>query len=702
MKVLRWKTFSSQCCILASALLLVSLRGYASVDLDSLRTHRLDSVRVSARRLPEQVKAAMPVQVLSKENIDLLGFTTMGDAIKQFAGVTVRDYGGIGGMQTVSVRSLGACHTAVSYDGVVVSNMQAGQIDVSRYSTDNMAQLSVAIGQNSDLMQSARHYAAAGMLSIETERPVWKDNRNWLLSAKLKTGSWGLLSPSLKYSQRIGTSTAISLYGNLLRADGVYPFTLVNGKEKTKEKRYNSDVLSGQGELNIYQVLSKKKSSATNRFSMAEDDEATLDTKVAYYSSKRGLPGVVILYNPDTKERMWDENFWVQSVLKTKLSEKWRLHARLKYAHAWSKYEDYNVKYANGKRTDIDRQNEYYASATMGYDLARNVRVALAEDFSIGNLRNNIESQPNPTRYTNQTALSMRWKMMRLLVDANVVGTYITERASASSGVAARIPADRKRLSPSLALSYRLLKDEMLYVRGMMKSTYRVPTFTDMYYLQIGNTNLKPENATEWNVGLTWNHGFAPRASQGNTSRGAYLQATLDAYYNKVSDKIVAFPSTYVWRMVNFGKVDITGLDATFALGMPISAMMMVEVKGAYTYQKAVDKTNREKSYYGKQLPYTPRNSGNMSVVWKCPRWVHVGWQMMVCDKRYSMIQGTSEYKLKGYAEHTFTLSKDIAINTCQLHLVASMLNAFNRQYEVIQYYPMPGRSFQVSATLTL
>ena len=712
---------SSWRCMALFSALLVSVHAEAGMERlqcgeDTIRSHRLDSVEVKAARIAENVKAVMPVQTLSKEKIDLLGNQSLGDAIKQFAGVSVRDYGGIGGMQTVSVRSLGACHTAVSYDGVVVSNMQAGQIDVSRFSLDNVAQLSVAIGQNSDQMQSARHYASAGMLSIETQRPSFLrvgDNsdaaamqKDWMLRAKVKSGSWGLVSPSLKYGQRIGASTAITLDANMMRADGTYPFTLVNGRERTHEKRYNSDVLSAQGELNVYHTF----------------DAATLDTKLAYYTSRRGLPGVVILYNPDTQERLWDENFFFQSVFKTHLSERWQLQARLKYAHSWSKYEDYNSKYAGGKRTDVDRQNEYYASATVGYDILHDMRIALAEDFSIGNLRNNIESQPNPTRYTNQTALSLRWKPGRWLFDANLVGTYITERASRddrqastsgtkASGVASRIPADRHRLSPSIALSYRLLPEEMLYVRAMVKSTYRVPTFTDMYYLQIGNTNLKPENATEWNLGTTWNHTFGHGMISGH---GLNVQATVDAYYNKVTDKIVAFPSTYVWHMVNFGKVDITGVDATLILSLPMSRRMSLECQGAYTYQKAVDKTNREKSYYGKQLPYTPRHSGNVSLVWKNP-WVNIGWQMMASSKRYSMIQGTEEYKLKAYTEHSFTLSKDVtrkspsrashhgeARNAGKLHLSASLLNAFNKQYEVIQYYPMPGRNFQVSAMMEL
>ena len=673
----------------------------ASVS-DSLRTRtqHLDDVEVRAKKPRSALSSVTPIQTITSSELQLLGITSVGDAAKRMAGVQVRDYGGIGGLQTVSVRSLGACHTAVSYDGIVVSNMQAGQIDVSRYSLSNIRQLSVAIGQGSDLMQSARHYASAGILSIESRGIDWTSLKPWQLKVNAKTGSWGLFTPSLQYSQRLSSQTALTFDANMVRADGVYPFTIQNGRYKEHHKRYNSDILSGQGEVNLFHRWDKNELSA----------------KVSYYNSKRGLPGVVILYNSDAEERMWDESCFAQMVWKSQLAPRLALNARLKYAHTWSKYEDYNVKYQGGKLTDIARQNEYYASATIGYDLGWGWTTALAEDFSIGDLRTNVVSQPNPTRYSSQTAWSLRWKWQRWQVDGNLVGTYISEEASkedkgssgSSSSVNARIPADRKRISPSVAMNYRLLADETLYLRAMMKSTYRVPTFTDMYYLHIGNTNLKPENATEWNLGVTWAHQFGGKSLR-NPARGISLQATLDTYYNKVTDKIVAFPTTYVWKMVNFGRVEIKGVDATLSLGVPMGRKMALDVDASYTYQYAVDKTDSKKSYYRHQLPYTPRHSGNVSAVWRNP-WVSVGWQMQAVGERWSMIQCTDEYRMKAYQEHTFTLSREFSLGKrkrnaesgSDLKLSFSLLNAFNKQCEVIKYYPMPGRSWQATASLTL
>lgn len=667
--------------------------------------HHLHQVEVRGQQRRNSVSAVSPVQTLRREDIHALGVTSVGDAARRMAGVSVRDYGGIGGMQTVSLRSLGAGHTAVSYDGFVLSNMQAGQIDVSRYSLFGVSQISVAMGQQTDIMQSARHYASAGILSIESESP-WQGN----LTFGVKTGSWGFLQPAIRYAHQWDKRMALSVNGSLTRADGVYPFTLRNGRETERLKRHNSDVLSGNGELNL-----------SYRWGTASGDSvglqgSELDAKMGYYHSKRGLPGVVILYNPDTKERLWDENFFAQVMLKTWLLPRLALRARLRYAHSWSKYEDYNVKYADGKQTDVDRQDEYYLSCTLGYHFSRSLSLALAEDFTIGSLHNNIASQPNPTRYASQTALALRWAWQRWQMDANLVGTYVAEKASdvtngqTGASVNARIPADRKRLSPSIALAYRMLPEEALYLRLLMKSTYRVPTFTDMYYLRIGNTNLKPENATEWNLGATWSHRFG--GYRDAAGRGMEMQVTLDAYHNRVTDKIVAFPSTYVWKMVNFGKASITGVDATWSLCLPLFRNMGWQLDAAYTYQRAIDDTDPSKSYYHHQLPYTPKHRGNVGIVWRNP-WVNLGWQMLVQGKLWSMIQHTDEYLIKGYAEHSFTLSRDFIFGgsthkpregsrggVTRLGVSFSLLNAFNKQYEVIQYYPMPGRSWRLNATL--
>lgn len=655
--------------LVLGGLLNIPVRAQSVVDT----LHTIDEVTVKARRTPLSVASAQPVQSMGREQLEALGIQSVADAAKRFAGATVRDYGGIGGLKTVSVRSLGAAHTAVSYDGVTVSNTQAGQIDIGRFSLDNVEELSLAVGQGNDLLQSARAYASAGILSIRTQRPVFAEGKNDVWRARVSGGSFGYITPSLRYAHRFSSRTSVMVEGDYMRADGIYPFILDNGRTETTERRRNSDIYSWHVEGNLYHTFK---------------DESRLTGKGYFYKSERGLPGSVILYNPTARERLWDENFFTQIAYEKHFSSQWKMRALAKYNHAWNRYEDTNVKYEGGRQVDVHRQDEYYASATVSWQPFTSLSLSLAQDGFVNTLHNNIDDSPNPVRLTSLTALNadFRWSGWHLL--ANLTGTYTTDEVR--SGVT---PDDRRHLSPSLSLSWRPWRSEAFYLRALYKNTFRVPTFNDLYYRRSGNTALRPEDATEYNVGLTWN--ARPLAWLNS------LSLTVDAYYNKVEDKIVAFPSVYVWRMANYGEVEIHGVDATLAASFPLILGCEVDVTGAYTFQQALDLTNPSAKNYKDQLPYTPRHSGNASVLLKTP-WLHVGYNVMAVGKRYFMDQNIPSNEIDGYVEHGLTASRSFLLGKATtLRLQADVVNLTDRQYEVIKYYPMPGRSWRVGMNLS-
>lgn len=115
---------------------------------DTARTYSIPEVTVAEAYHTREVRAMAPTQVFSKEELKSLNVLQVSDAVKHFAGVTVKDYGGIGGLKTVSLRSLGAEHTAVGYDGITISDCQTGQIDIGRFSLDNVDRLSLSNGQS--------------------------------------------------------------------------------------------------------------------------------------------------------------------------------------------------------------------------------------------------------------------------------------------------------------------------------------------------------------------------------------------------------------------------------------------------------------------------------------------------------------------------------------------------------------------------
>ena len=96
----------------------------------------------------------------------------------------------------------------------------------------------------------------------------------------------------------------------------------------------------------------------------------------------------------------------------------------------------------------------------------------------------------------------------------------------------------------------------------------------------------------------------------------------------------MAFPSTYVWRMANYGKTHIWGADITLSMGIPLGELFKVYFSGSYTWQKAVDLTDPNAKNYKDQLPYTPEHNGNGSVILETP-WVKLGYSLIGVGTRY-------------------------------------------------------------------
>ena len=94
--------------VLTAAVLCGYLPVHAQVNQpDSItgRVHDIPNVTIEARRAPNRVSSNAPVQTLSRSTIEDLGIQDIADAVRRFAGTEVKDYGGTGGLKTVSVPS---------------------------------------------------------------------------------------------------------------------------------------------------------------------------------------------------------------------------------------------------------------------------------------------------------------------------------------------------------------------------------------------------------------------------------------------------------------------------------------------------------------------------------------------------------------------------------------------------------------------
>ena len=84
------------------------------------------------------VNEIIPSQKLEGKALEKLNSFSVADALRYFSGIQIKDYGGIGGLKTVNIRSMGTNHMGVFYDGIQLGNAQNGQIDLGKVSLDNM------------------------------------------------------------------------------------------------------------------------------------------------------------------------------------------------------------------------------------------------------------------------------------------------------------------------------------------------------------------------------------------------------------------------------------------------------------------------------------------------------------------------------------------------------------------------------------
>lgn len=646
----------------------LGLMPLASYGQDTTIVEVLDKAVVVSAGKPSSTREGSPVQARDKKEMERLGVQSLHEVVRTFSGVNLKDYGGVGGVKTVSIRSMGAQHTAVCYDGITMSNTQTGYVDIGQFSLDNVDLVSLTIGQSDEIFQTARSFASSGVLNINTVVPHF-DGQPFHIVAQMKLASFGTYNPYLMYQQKISDRWSAAVNGDWMISNGDYPYKIRNGKTWEEDIRENGDVNTIRGEANIYGDMGRG---------------GKLSVKANYLNSERGLPGSVVLYSQGGNERLWDENFFASAKYENSFSDKWAMKGNVKYSYAWSHYLAYDDIYMDGKEEDYYTQNEYYASAALQYRPTSRLRLTLAEDFFINTLDATIPECAYPTRFSTMTSLAGQYKDSRLTVTASLLGTYITE--DVKIGVAAD---DKWRISPSASISYKLFEERNFRIRASYKDGFRVPTFNDLYYSRVGNHNLAPEKSTQFNLGFTWSGHLWENVVD-------YASFTIDGYYNVVKDKIVAIPTMFIWRMLNMGRVVMSGADFNAYANFGLSGAGSLILSLNYSYQYAVDVSDPESKSYKHQIPYTPEHSGTVSLSWK-NRWVNMGYLCSMVGKRYSFPQNIEMNLIEGYMDHSISLSREFNISDHKITLLAEVQNIGDVNYEVVKNYPMPGRSYRLT-----
>ncbi len=155
---------------------------------------------ISPSRRP-QARTATPasVSVITAAELMRLGVRTVGEALRFLPEVTVRDFGGPGALQEISIRGTGSPHVLVLVDGVPINSAALGIAQVNTIPVDNVERIEVLRGPFSAIYGSG---ALGGVINIVTRSAPLRRARAGAAGLGTTTGSvlWGWQRERLRVS----------------------------------------------------------------------------------------------------------------------------------------------------------------------------------------------------------------------------------------------------------------------------------------------------------------------------------------------------------------------------------------------------------------------------------------------------------------------------------------------------------------------
>ena len=119
----------------------------------------------------------------------------------------------------------------------------------------------------------------------------------------------------------------------------------------------------------------------------------------------------------------------------------------------------------------------------------------------------------------------------------------------------------------------------------------------------------------------------------------------------------------------------------------------------AYTYQQATDVTDPASSSYKNRIPYTPDNSGSAMASLTYKYWSG-GYNILFSGYRYTLGENDPFNQLPGWVTQDLFISRMFTGKHFTSTIKAEINNITNKYYDVVKYFPMPGRSFKIGITI--
>lgn len=605
----------------------------------------------------EELITSIPVatDVLTSADIEETNAKNLGEALQNVGDSFIKNYGGVGSLETVSLRGSTDAQVLILIDGQRLNNAQQGSVDLSSIPTNAIERIEVVKGGNAAMYGSD---AIGGVINIITKSMARKNDLD--ISVNGLYGTYNTRIGDISVAQGIGNFDYYLSY-NRTQTDGNYLYTDAAGNQVNFK---NTDTKSDNVFFKAGYLFS---------------DNSHLSIFHKYYHANNGSPGSTDFPNYTARDK-YNNNH-------TSISYE-GLSAGPFAFNFNAYYMNQEQHYINPEAWDGTEEDVYYTKA-LGFlaqaftDLNQFGLLSYGYEFRQDRLNSgyyvNGQTQPfmgDHQRNVNSVYFQDDWKydLTNIWILNLVPAVRLDNYPEASVG---------SQISPKIGINISHDENWRGSIRGNVGRVYRAPTYEDLYWPEDsftkGNPNLKPEK------GMTYDFGFIVQFK-------AFGSWSVESTYfaNMLDDLIMWAPGAIKWMPTNIDKAKITGLESKVEWHIFDN---LVNLHASYTNMSAKD-NGSDPTTAGKYLIYRPTDQYNLGLNLKYGIGSFNVFYNFV-GKRFHDTQNTIELSGYNLVNANIGVTPKLFGVTMSLRLEGNNLG--NKEIQITQGTPIPGREIRFS-----
>jgi|LSQX01.3.fsa_nt_gb iron complex outermembrane receptor protein len=614
-----------------------------SQTIESDTVMELNEVVISAKRI-QQYSAGLKVQSLNLGDLRKMPGLKLSDVLSAHSGHFVKTYGA-GGLATLGIRGTAPQHTAVFWNGFNINPPNIAMADISMLPLFLFNNIELVSGGSSTITGSG---AIGGSILLNSQNGINKNQ----LSLATQFGQYGDKLTALKAAfskSRFGFSTAVWFNSS----ENNFKYENIAKYGKPVERLTNADAI----QFGLLQEAFLKISDKHN-------------LKAGFWMQEReaGIPPSMTMAKSIARQ--------LDRMLRGYLQ--WNIeHEKTKYLFK----SGYHYDFLNYIDSLIDLRSEIHVGiwnneANVNTVIAGNIHLTAGAVYQLHHARTeNYTENKDPQHFSvfmlaTRTIPELHWTF--------------------SLGARKEYASDHSGIPPALSLGWKGKIAGMIDGRMNISSNYRIPTLNDRFWVTGGNPDLKAETSINFESGADFT--FRKKNTTGSYS--------ITIYANKIKNWITWLPAdNFYWKPENIGSVIIIGFENSLKLEHH-TPLLLYRFELSWNAGKSLYEASSFKDIKHKpQLIYTPVHNAvfSASITYR-------SWELQMINKitgsRFT--DRTNTNKLPAYYTGNFNLAKRFKMKRSALIVNATVNNFTNHAYQVIEYRPMPGRTFHLSLIFDL